>query len=141
VLNTNSTGHYFERFAGDGGSLTISENPKRCYFIPEPGKEIPDWMQKVEYVVQDGHPNAVPLVDALKARDEETAAALTAFEEKAGYHQVHLENFFAAVRAGDKRMLNCPPEIGYETAVAVLNVIPAVEAGGGVTFEEGDFGV
>ena len=43
---------------------------------------------------------------------------------------MHLENFFAAVKAGDKKMLNCPGEVGYDTAVTVLSVIPAVERGG-----------
>ena len=40
-------------------------------------------------------------------------------------HQPHLENFFDAVRNGTK--LNCPPEIGYETAVAVLKVNESIE--------------
>jgi len=54
-------------------------------------------------------------------------------------HQMHLENFFEAVRAGDASKLSCPPEEAYKTAVAVLQVIPAVEAGGGVTFKPEDF--
>ena len=32
------------------------------------------------------------------------------------YHQPHLQNFFDAVRG--KAKLNCPPEIGYESAVS-----------------------
>jgi len=34
------------------------------------------------------------------------------------HHQPHLENFFDAIRG--KANLNCPAEIGYETAVTVL---------------------
>jgi hypothetical protein len=41
-------------------------------------------------------------------------------------HQPHLENFFNAVRFGTP--LNCPAEIGYETAVAVLKVNEAVQS-------------
>ena len=33
-------------------------------------------------------------------------------------HMPHLENFFAACRHGEK--LNCPAELAYESAVAVL---------------------
>jgi len=39
-------------------------------------------------------------------------------------HQPHLENFFSAVRNGVP--LNCPAEIGYESAVTVLKVNEAV---------------
>jgi hypothetical protein len=33
-------------------------------------------------------------------------------------HQLHLENFFNAIREGTP--LTCPPDVAYETAVAVL---------------------
>jgi hypothetical protein len=41
------------------------------------------------------------------------------------YHQPHLQNFFDAVRGQAK--LNCPPEVGYESAVSVLKVNEAIE--------------
>ena len=52
-------------------------------------------------------------------------------------HEFHLENFFDAIRHGVP--LNCPAEMGYETAVAVLTVNKAVEAGRKIDFspEEG----
>ncbi len=55
------------------------------------------------------------------------------------YHQPHLENFFDAVRG--KAKLNCPVEIGYETAVTVLKVNEAVEAGCKLSFKPEDFKV
>ena len=55
------------------------------------------------------------------------------------YHQPHLENFFNAVRGKEK--LNCPAEIGYETAVAVLKVNQAVEAGRKLEFKADEFHV
>ena len=55
------------------------------------------------------------------------------------YHQPHLANFFDAVRGKGK--LNCPAEIGYETAVMVLKVNEAVEAQKRLTFEKGEFHV
>ena len=42
------------------------------------------------------------------------------------YHQPHLQNFFDAIRG--KAALNCPAEIGYESAVSVLKVNEAIEA-------------
>jgi hypothetical protein len=41
-------------------------------------------------------------------------------------HQPHLENFFRAIRGTEK--LNCPAEVGYETAVCVLKVDEAIQA-------------
>jgi len=55
------------------------------------------------------------------------------------YHQPHLENFFDAVRS--KAKLNCPAEIGYETAVTVLKVNEAVETARKVEFKPGEFEV
>ena len=53
------------------------------------------------------------------------------------YHKPHLENFFSAVR-GDAK-LNCPAEVGYETAVAVLKVNQAIEARQRLTFDPKEF--
>ena len=55
------------------------------------------------------------------------------------YHQPHLENFFDAVRG--KAKLNCPGEIGYETAVMVLKVNEAVEAAKRLEFKPDEFKV
>ena len=52
-------------------------------------------------------------------------------------HQPHLENFFNAIRLGTE--LSCPAELGYETAVMVLKVNEAVEAGRTLSFKEEDF--
>jgi hypothetical protein len=55
------------------------------------------------------------------------------------YHQPHIENFFDAIRG--KAKLTCPAEIGYETAVTVLRVNEAVEAGRKLSFSPDDFEV
>ena len=59
--------------------------------------------------------------------------------EGKAYHQPHLENFFDSIRG--KAKLNCPAEIGYETAVTVLKVNEAVEAGRRLEFKEEEFKV
>ena len=58
---------------------------------------------------------------------------------KKPFHQPHLENFFAAIRG--REALNCPGEIGYQTAVAVLKVNDAVASGRRLAFQPDDFKV
>ena len=53
------------------------------------------------------------------------------------YHQPHLQNFFDTVRG--KATLNCPAEIGYESAVSVLKVNEAIEAKSRLAFKPEDF--
>ena len=53
------------------------------------------------------------------------------------YHQPHLQNFFDAIRGGAS--LNCPAEIGYETAVTVLKVNEAIEARQRLSFRPEEF--
>ena len=50
---------------------------------------------------------------------------------------VTLQNFFDAVRG--KAKLNCPAEIGYESAVSVLKVNEAIEAKSRLAFKPEDF--
>jgi len=52
-------------------------------------------------------------------------------------HQPHLENFFNAVRTGNP--LNCPPEIGYETAVTVIKANEAVKSRRTYEFKPDEF--
>jgi hypothetical protein len=55
------------------------------------------------------------------------------------YHQPHLENFFDSIRGTAK--LNCPAEVGYESAVTVLKVNDAIEAKARLSFRPEDFEV
>ena len=132
VQNTNGFGHYYERFMGDRGTLTISEDPRKCHFVPERGIEPPKWAASTKLVDRDGH-MAVPLVKAFAKKSPAAKKAMARWNKK-NIHQLHLENFFDAVRAGDAAKLTCPPEVAYPTAVAVLNVIPAIKAGKKVQF-------
>ncbi len=129
VLNTSGWQEYYERFAGDRGTINLSENPKNCFYIPGSNVEIPKWMEGIEQMTLGGGVQAIPLIPALKNRGDDYKAVMEDFEQKQGHH-LHLENFFAAVAKNDKKMLNCPGEVGYDTCVTVLSVIPAVEKGG-----------
>jgi len=134
IQSTNGFGHYYERFMGDKGTLTMSEDHRKCCYVPERDNPLPDWMAAVE-AIDIGGTKAVPLVPALKKKNA-AAAKDMAIWQTTNIHQFHLQNFFNAIRAGDAKKLTCPPAVGYPTAVAVLNVIPAIEKGAKVELNE-----
>jgi hypothetical protein len=72
-------------------------------------------------------------------KSEPPVAWLLPVELEKSYHQPHLENFFGAIRHGTP--LNCPAEVGYESAVVVLAVNKAVEAARRLDFNPEDFQV
>ena len=130
VQNTNGYGNYFERFMGDKGTVTISEDRNKCYFVAETGYDPPAYVKAIpadKLVERDGY-KAVPLEEMIKARSA-AGAKLVAARENKNVHQLHLENFFQAVRAKDAKLLTCDAEHAYPTAVAVLNTLPAIAQG------------
>jgi len=154
TLTTTSAVGFFERFMGDEGTLQISEPAGKCrvfaegHLTPEPGGSTHPWHTWVEkgYLVE------VPRKDEEakkpKTRAEEMLAVYksippTSFvfnkDVEKSLHQPHLENFFDAVRG--KAELNCPAEVGYETAVQVLKVNEAIAGGEKLHFKEEDFTV
>jgi hypothetical protein len=98
--------------------------------------------------VQKGYVSA-PKIQEVKEKDEE--AALDVRESvspdlhrvpvvlRDPYHQPHLQNFFDAVRG--EAPLNCPAEVGYESAVTVLKVNEAIDAKQRLSFRPEDFKV
>jgi predicted dehydrogenase len=140
TITTNSSQGYYESFMGDEGTLSISEASARGSTFREPGA--PDWDKWIKM----GY-----LSELKKEEKAETEAVLDVRETTPvseykipvtmdkPYHQPHLENFFDAVRG--KAKLNCPAEIGYETAVTVLKVNEAVEAARKLSFKPDEFEV
>ena len=128
---TNGSQGYYENFMGDQGTMVISEseanNPGSVYRDPN----APAWDEWVRrgYI-------STPKLQEVAAQDEE--AVLDVRESvspdqhtipvtlRDPYHQPHLQNFFDSVRG--TATLNCPPEVGYETAVSVLKVNEAIDA-------------
>jgi predicted dehydrogenase len=139
---TNGSQGYFENFMGDQGTLVISEseanNPGLLYRDPN----APAW----DEWVRKGYVSA-PKLQERKPEDE--AVVLDVRESvspdqhrvpvvlRDPYHQPHLQNFFDSIRGTAK--LNCPPEVGYETAVTVLKVNEAIEAQRRVSFRPEEF--
>jgi predicted dehydrogenase len=144
---TNGSQGYFETFMGDQGTLVISESeqnyPGRLYRDPN----APAW----DEWVRRGWVTAPKLQQEEEEEEEEKAAVLDVRESispdehrvpivlRDPYHQPHLENFFDAVRGQAK--LNCPAEVGYESAVTVLKVNEAIEAKQRLSFRPEDFTV
>jgi predicted dehydrogenase len=139
TITTNSSQGYFETFMGDEGTLVISESAGRGAVYRE--ASAPEWDKwvKAGYVNEPAKKEEKPESSAVL--DVRETMAPPAYElpvkmEKL-YHQPHLENFFDAIRG--KVKLNCPAEIGYETAVTILKVNEAVEAARKLDFKPGEF--
>jgi len=138
TITTNSSQGYFETFMGDEGTLMISESVGRGAIYREP--TAPDWDKwvKLGYLNEPVEEEKLETEGMLDVRETEAPPAYELpVEMEKKYHQPHLENFFDAIRG--KAKLNCPAEVGYETAVTVLKVNEAVEAGRKLEFKPEEF--
>jgi len=140
TLTTNSSNGYFETFMGNEGTLVISESAARGDVYNEPSA--PDWGKWVkagflgEPEEKEESKEGVDL-DSRETLAPDAYSLPVRFTDL--YHKPHLENFFDSIRG--KAKLNCPADIGYESAVSVLKVNEAVEARKMLCFEPGEFKV
>jgi predicted dehydrogenase len=143
TITTNSNLGYYEAFMGDEGTLHISESPGWGQVYRE--ATAPDWAQWIQagYVTEpreeEEEPAEEQAVVDIRATEAPPAHEIPVTMDGKPYHQPHLENFFNAIRG--KETLNCPAEIGYETAVTVLKVNEAVEAARRLEFTPEEFEV
>ena len=148
TLSTTSHGGYVETFMGDEGSLVIGEDASKGGLRREQAAPEAPWEKDLPKV--GAAPVKEEKKEEAKAEDEEGITVQHSVPAPGRYfqsiavkgedkpvHMWHLENFFDAVRKGTP--LNCPAEIGYETAVSVLRVNEAVEAQKRLTFTPEDF--
>ncbi len=148
TITTNSSQGYFETFMGDEGSLVISEAAGRGTIYREAWVPAQNWEKWVkmgfikeppeEEEKEEEKPAGDGVLDVRETPKPPSYDIPVTMDNKP-YHQPHLENFFDAVRG--KAKLNCPAEIGYETAVTVLKVNEAVAAGRKLEFKPGEFEV
>lgn len=143
VLTTNSNQGYYETFMGDEGTLSISESASRGSVYHEQAANV-DWDKWVKLGFVNEPKKEEAKEETTAVLDVRETLAPPAYEipismEGKPYHQPHLENFFNAVRGKEK--LNCPAEVGYETAVMVLKVNEAVEAQRRLEFKPDEFHV
>jgi predicted dehydrogenase len=141
VFNTTSQGGFFELFMGTDGSLMISEDPRKGFIFREQEAKRREWEDEASKVETMGR-EAIELKigETLRpdgTKDPEGQRLLE--ESQKPPHQLHLENFFNAIRNGTA--LSCPPEVAYETAVSVLKANEAVEKGCRVELQADEFKV
>lgn len=139
TITTNSSLGYYENFLGNEGTLQISESASRGSVYRE--QIAPLWDKWVEkgYVLAPKEETQTPKPGVVLDVRETVAPPQYDIPVQLNdpYHQPHLENFFNAIRG--KEELNCPVELGYETAVTVLKVNEAVRTGRKIKFRPEEF--
>ncbi len=143
TISTNSGQGYFEMFMGHEGTLLLSERAARCRIYRERWVDEKKWRPwaKKGYLGDPVENEQKPKVQTTAVLDSRESVPPPAYylpvQADTLLHQPHLENFFDAVRG--KAKLNCPAEVGYETAVTVLKVNEAAEAGRKLEFTPEEF--
>ena len=139
VLNTTSVGGFYEQFMGDEGSLLISDDGKTGQIFREVHAKPKDWEAEAETVEAMGR-EAIELKigetltpEGKKDPESQRLAAQALRDSR----ELHLENFFTAIRNGTP--LTCPAELAYEVCVTVLRANEAIESGQRYDFKPGEF--
>ena len=139
TITTNSNMGYFENFMGDQGTLQISESAGRAGIYREQSAPLWDkWVDKsfLNAPAEEKIPNVNGAVlDVRETVVPPKYELPVTFNDP--YHKPHLENFFNSIRGKDT--LNCPAEVGYETAVVVLKVNEAVEKASLLEYDRNEF--
>ena len=144
TISTNSRAGYYEAFLGNEGMLNISETTNPWNGIYREKWVLPDkwgpscnagYIKEIE-AEEDEEPDSEGVMLTVTPSPPPPQYEILVTMDKP-VHQPHLENFFDAIRG--KAKLNCPAEIGYETAVTVLKVNEAIEAGRRLEFKPEDF--
>jgi len=129
VQTTTKHGGFYEAFMGEDGSLVISEVPQRGNWAMREA-HAPEW----DSLVKEGYlMSETPPLQKIDTKNIFLDVRVTAeagrwpipVELAKPAHQPHLENFFSAILHGTP--LNCPAEVGYESAVMVLKANDAVK--------------
>ena len=134
VLTTTGSLGFLGKYMGIEGSMVISEMPRWNQVFREKATA-PEWTVWGEKgLVKRVEDTAAANAEEKKAAEVDVRLAASPPPETWEIpvlldkppHQPHLENFFEAIRKGAP--LNCPAEVGYRSAVAVLKVNEAVVA-------------
>ena len=128
VISSNARGGFYEQFMGVNASLTIAEISARGNTVQRElragGLSDADWQKFIDkgwILPSEGDKikkevtKDIAVDTRISAQANGNALAVTMNKPA---HMPHLENFFAACRHGTP--LNCPCELAYESAVAVL---------------------
>jgi len=147
TFTTTGSQGYYESFMGDEGSLVVSESSGRSAIYKEshlPKNSWNEWEDKnmiIRLTPEDERSEKEKTLESILNIAPSPPPIKFALNVKRSNlpHPMHLENFFAVIRG--KEQLNCPAEVGYETAVTVLKVNDAVAAGCKLEFKPEEFKV
>lgn len=130
VMSSNARGGFYEQFMGEKAALTIAEISARGNTVQRDlGNSINAW-SAAEWrgFIDKGWilPSSDDKIKKEVSKEIAVDTRITALSNgnplsvalNKPAHMPHLENFFAACRHGEK--LNCPADLAYESAVAVL---------------------
>jgi hypothetical protein len=119
--------------------MIVSEDPRKGFIFREVDAKRREWedeAKKIETMGRDAIELKVGETLAPDGSKTPEAQKMLAESQKP-VHQLHLENFFRAIREGTP--LSCPPEVAFETAVSVLAANEAVAQRRPVDFKPEDF--
>ena len=139
VLNTTSYGGFYEQFMGDEGSLVISDDGHTGQIFREVAAKRREWEDEAAKVESMGR-EAIELKIGETLTPEgkkDPEGQRLAAEGQKDSRQLHLENFFSAIRDG--KPLNCPAELAFEVCVAVLRANESVDTKERVEFRPQEF--
>ncbi len=131
LLSTTSNGGYQEVFMGTDGTAIISEDASKGGFLHEMTTEESQWEKRFATGPCERIIGVGPSVSARRY------PPIPVPKDPKTEHQPHLENFFRAICGAEK--LNCPAEVGFETAATILKVDQAIAAEKKLPFSPEDF--
>ena len=149
VISSNARGGFYEQFMGVNASLTIAEISARGNTVQrelrQGGLSEAEWQKFIDkgWILPTEGDKVKKEVTKDIAVDTRISAQANgnqlAVEMNKPAHMPHLENFFAACRHGDA--LNCPAELAYESAVAVLAANKSADSHTKYVFKPAEFKV
>ena len=136
---TTSHGGFYETFGGDAGTIVTAEITEQAAMFRENTAAAIEWNDLAQKVEVGGKTGIAydPLASRRAKGQMDAVANQIAADLQKPPHQPHLENFFAAVRG--EGTLNCPAELGYETAVTVFKAIESARLGRPIELKPADF--
>ena len=149
VISSNARGGFYEQFMGVNASLTIAEISARGNTVQrelrQGGLSEAEWQKFIDKgwilptegdKVKKEVTKDIAVDTRISAQANGNQLAVTMNKPA---HMPHLENFFAACRHGTP--LNCPCELAYESAVAVLAANVSADRGEVYRFKPEEFKV
>ena len=159
VLTTTGSQNFYEKFMGEFGSISISEDDKvnQIYAESHADKDLWDKAGKRKIVTKDLEKKEVrhkfwqneytppPVKHLATITDARASAAPAKYEIPVSLtepaHAPHVRNFVEAIRktGATQDDLNCPVEEAFRSTVSILKIFESLETGERITLKPEDF--